>query len=207
MLRKLSLALVLTGLPMALFADAEAAKALNGLLAKANTVTAKFQQKTQNDAESRSRESNGTLSVQRPNLFRWEVTGPFPQLVISNGKKVWVYDPDLEQVTIQKLDKQLSSTPALLLSGDVKKLKENFDISQASKSGDTPSFLLKPKAEDSAFESLQISFKGEQITGMMLKDTLGSVTDIAFSNVKNNVEIEPGQFKLDIPEGVDVIER
>ena len=128
------------------------------------------------------------------------------QLLVSNGEKVWLYDPDLEQVTIQALDQRLTHTPALLLSGDVSKISENFEISY-KEGGSVVDFILKPKSKDSLFDSLRLSFRSGMLNDMQLIDSIGQRTNILFLNVKMNEALDDGQFSFDIPEGADVIQE
>ena len=111
-------------------ADEEAAtQRLTELLNQAQTISARFSQLTLDASGTQLQETAGQLVLKRPGLFRWHTDEPMEQLLVSNGQKVWLYDPDLEQVTIQTLDQRLTHTPALLLSGDVSQIRENFEIS------------------------------------------------------------------------------
>ncbi|MCX4029001.1 outer membrane lipoprotein chaperone LolA [Endozoicomonas sp. SM1973] len=210
MLKQFMLAVVGCCLATATVADQQAVESLNKLLEKSHSITAKFHQTTLNAAGNRTQKSEGQVVVSRPNQFRWEVTGPFPQLVISDGVKVWVYDPDLEQVTVQKLDKQVSSTPALLLSGDVKKLADNFEVVKIGKSTKQDvNFKLTPKAKDSVFEALRLSFNEGVLANMKLTDSLGAHTTIDFTDISTNKEISADEFTLpaDVLKNADVIEE
>ena len=126
------------------------------------------------------------------------------QLLVSNGEKVWLYDPDLQQVTIQQLDQRLTHTPALLLSGDVSTISENFEVSH-KEVGDVIDFTLRPKARDTLFDSLRLSFRGGVINDMQLIDSVGQRTNILFMGVKMNEPLNSGLFQFEIPEGADVI--
>ncbi len=126
------------------------------------------------------------------------------QLLVSDGKKVWLYDPDLEQVTIQTLDQRLTHTPALLLSGDVSQISENFAISHKESSG-VVDFTLQPKGNDTLFDSLRLSFRNGVINDMQLIDSVGQRTNILFNSVKMNEPLAAGLFTFEIPEGADVI--
>ena len=151
-------------------------------------------------------ETAGELSLKRPGLFRWHTDQPMEQLLVSNGKKVWLYDPDLEQVTVQTLDQRLTHTPALLLSGDVSQIRENFDIDY-KEGGNVVDFILKPKAKDSLFDSLRLSFRNRVLNDMQLIDSIGQRTNILFLNVKMNEPVDDGLFSFDIPQGADVIQE
>ncbi|RLM40472.1 outer membrane lipoprotein carrier protein LolA, partial [Haloarcula sp. Atlit-47R] len=131
---------------------------------------------------------------------------PQEQLLVSNGQKVWLYDPDLMQVTIQTLDQRLTHTPALLLSGDVSKIRENFEIT-FKEGGDVVDFILKPKAKDSLFDNLRLSFRKGVINDMQLIDSIGQRTNILFLGVKMNQKLDPAQFEFQVPEGADVIQE
>jgi outer membrane lipoprotein carrier protein len=117
-----------------------------------------------------------------------------------------LWDPDLEQVTIKKLDQRLTQTPALLLSGDVSKISESFDIT-SKQSGEVIDFTLKPKTKDTLFDSLNLSFRSGLINNMRLVDSVGQRTDLLFTGVKANEPIPASKFKFDIPKGADVIQE
>jgi outer membrane lipoprotein carrier protein len=128
------------------------------------------------------------------------------QLLVSDGQKVWLYDPDLEQVTIQKLDQRLTQTPALLLSGDVSKIEDSFTITY-KQSGNVTDFVLKPKTSDTLFDSLRLSFRSNVINDMQLIDSVGQRTNILFFNVKMNEPVNASEFVFEIPKGADVIQE
>ena len=128
------------------------------------------------------------------------------QLLVSDGKQVWLYDPDLEQVTIQSLDQRLTHTPALLLSGDVSQIRENFEIT-FKEGGSVVDFILKPKSKDTLFDSLRLSFRNGVLNDMQLIDSIGQRTNILFMNVKMNEPLDNKQFSFEIPEGADVIQE
>ncbi len=181
-----------------------AAKRLNELLSAANTMSATFSQMTLSSNGSSLQETTGQVTLQRPGMFRWHTDAPLEQVLVSNGEKIWLYDPDLEQVTIQKLDQRLTHTPALLLSGDVSTLAENFSISWKEGSS-VDDFVLSPKASDSMFETLRLSFREGVINDMQLNDPIGQRTNILFQGVKLNQPVDASQFNFTAPDGVDVI--
>src|SRR3546814_12009268 len=99
------------------------------------------------------------------------------QLLVSIGQKVWLYDPDLEQVTVQQLDQRLTHTPALLLSGDVSTISENFEVSH-KEAGEVVDFTLKPKAKDKLLDNLRLSFRSGVITDMQRTDSVVHRTNL-----------------------------
>ncbi len=127
-------------------------------LGQAQTISARFSQLTLDASGTHLQDLLGNWRSQRPGMFRWHTDQPMEQLLVSNGEKVWLYDPDLEQVTIQTLDQRLTHTPASLLSGDVSQIRENFEIDY-KEGGSVVDFILKPKAKDSLFDSLRLSFR------------------------------------------------
>lgn len=206
LLRSTLTAVCLAALPLAALADAqaEAAKRLNELLSSAQTMTGGFSQMTLSANGANLQETTGTLALKRPGKFRWHTDPPLEQVLVSDGKQIWLYDPDLEQVTIQAMDQRLSHTPALLLSGDVSQLQENFDI-QWTEGGSVQDFTLTPKEADSMFDSLRLSFSNGVINDMQMSDPVGQRTNILFRNVELNQALGDAQFTFEVPEGVDVI--
>jgi len=189
-----------------LWATDNPATQLSELLDRAQTLRGGFTQLTLSASGTRLQEAKGQMALQRPGMFRWHTDAPLEQLLVSNGQTVWLYDPDLEQVTVQKLDERLTHTPALLLSGDVSKISENFEISQ-EQAGNLSTFTLKPKSADSLFDSLSLSFRRDVISEMRLIDNSGQRTSIHFLDVKMNRVLIDTTFEFDIPPGTDVIEQ
>lgn len=206
LIRMLLLATLACGAVFAHADDEAAVKRLTGLLDQAQTISGRFSQLTLDGSGTQLQETAGQMALKRPGLFRWHTDAPQEQLLVSNGQKVWLYDPDLMQVTIQALDQRLTNTPALLLSGDVSKIRENFDIT-FKEGGDVVDFILKPKAKDSLFDSLRLSFRKGVINDMQLIDSIGQRTNILFLGVKLNQPLEAGLFDFEVPEGADVIQE
>jgi outer membrane lipoprotein carrier protein len=205
-LRMLLLAVMAFAVVPAQADDAVAVARLTALLSQAKTLTARFSQLTLDGSGTQLQETAGELALQRPGLFRWHTDAPAEQLLVSNGQKVWLFDPDLNQVTIQVLDQRLTHTPALLLSGDVSKISDNFEVSH-KEGGSVVDFILKPKAKDSLFDNLRLSFRNGVINDMQLIDSVGQRTNILFLGVKMNEPIAPSQFTFTVPAGADVIEQ
>ena len=197
--------LAMTGLS-AHAGDEQAIKRLSELLGKAQTMTGRFSQLTLDGSGTRLQEAGGEMALKRPGLLRWHTDAPMEQLLVSNGEKVWLYDPDLQQVTIQPMDQRMSHTPALLLSGDVSKIGENFDISY-KEGGSVVDFILKPKAKDTLFDTLRLSFRNGVINDMQLIDSIGQRTNILFLGVKMNQPLDGAQVIFTVPQGADVIQE
>ena len=206
LLRSTLSALCLVSLPFTAAAQGQgqAAERLNELLSAAQTITADFSQMTLSSNGASMQETQGTLEVKRPGMFRWHTNPPLEQELVSDGKKIWLYDPDLEQVTIQQLDQRMSHTPALLLSGDVSTIEESFTISW-NQGGTVEDFVLQPKDNGSMFDNLRLSFRDGMLNDMQMSDPVGQRTNILFRNVNMNPQLPDSRFTFEIPEGVDVI--
>lgn len=149
--------------------------------------------------------TSGTVWLQRPGKFRWDYREPFPQLIVSNGNKVYLYDVDLEQVTVRPLDDALGNTPVLLLAGN-EPLEKNFTVKELDPSEGLAWVELEPKAEDLVgFERMQFGFAGNQLKAMQMADNLGQITRLRFSDGERNVDIDANLFEFTPPKGVDVI--
>lgn len=186
------------------YAGEQDVQRLTQLLEKSQTIEANFSQLTLDAGGTSLQETTGKMVVQRPGLFYWHTNAPQEQLVVSDGKNVTLWDPDLEQATVKKLDQRLNQTPALLLSGDVSKISQSFDIT-SKQQGEVMDFTLKPKTKDTLFDSLRVSFRKGLINDMQLVDGVGQRTNILFNGVKANQAVSANQFRFDIPKGADVI--
>lgn len=182
--------------------------ALQDFLTKVKSLQAMdagFEQTTRDGMGQVLQSMTGHLTVAKPGKMRWSTAEPFEQLVISDGEVVWIYDMDLEQVTLRDMDQRVQETPALLLTGDTADVEKSFLVDVEKTSSDHV-FQLVPKDPSQLFESLEFHYQGEQISRMMIYDAAGQVTEIAFSNVQVNVPVEPEAFVFNVPEGVDVID-
>lgn len=165
------------------------------------SITADFHQTINGEEGSILQESSGKMSILRPGQFRWETINPTQQLIITNGKKLWLYEADLKQVTIKTLNQNLSETPILLLTKTNLDLDRQFNIKQLNKN----QFELSPKNKDKLFNTITIMFKGEKIIQLLLKNSLGQITKIQFSNIKLNQPLSLKQFSFKPPKGVDIV--
>ena len=177
---------------------------LNGM----KTMKSNFTQTVYDNNGRAIQSSNGQMALDRPGKFRWEVKKPIPQLIIANDKKLWIYDPDLAQVTIKVLNQSAGDTPALLLSHVGSVLSDNYTVSTVTEKPATLSwFMLKPKNNDNMFQAVEMGFNGGRITEMRLKDHLGHTTAIKFVNATTNSSLPAMLFSFKVPKGVDVIDE
>ena len=137
-----------------------------------------------------------------PNRF------PYSELLLADGSRIWHWEPDLEQVTIEPFSDDVNRTPALLLNGDADEIAESYTVSSADMDfGSMVRFVLYPKAPDSLFERLSLTFAGNTLQEMQFEDSLGQKTSLTFSNLVTNAAIDPGVFVFTVPDGMDVIDN
>jgi outer membrane lipoprotein carrier protein len=190
-------------LPVAAFAS-DGAERLTRMLEPLQTYQATFDQQILDGSGERLQETRGQMWLSRPGKFRWEVDAPYEQVVISDGEEVYLYDPDLEQVTVQALDHRVTHTPALLLSGSASELTDSYEVTRRQQ-GRAETFHLVPKAADTLFEELEMTFRGERLSELQMIDSTGQRTAIAFREVRMNQSIDDARFAFEIPDGTDVI--
>jgi outer membrane lipoprotein carrier protein len=151
-------------------------------------------------------EASGTLSIRRPDRFRWDYREPYQQVIVADGTRIWMYDSDLDQVTVRKLDDTLSATPAMLLSGKGN-LEDNFTVTQVQQDGSPPVtwVRMEPKRDDTDFKWVRLGFVNSDLKFMELADKLGQTTHLEFSNLERNPPLDPSRFTFTVPPGADVI--
>lgn len=183
----------------------DATLALRNKLEAMHSFSASFQQTLYDESDQELQQSNGTAKLKRPGHLYWATQSPYENLMIADNKTLWRYDIDLEQVTQQPLDKNLSQTPALLLSGEVANIDKNFVVRRKEQGKDQTTFILEPKRADSLLRQLSLTFSADAISAMRIVDDLQQRTDIEFSDVVVNAEIDASVFKFEVPPGVDLL--
>lgn len=148
--------------------------------------------------------SSGTLAIQRPNRFRWDYAKPHPQVIVSDGERLWLYDQDLEQVTVRKLEQSLAGTPASLLAG-ADDFRKSFDVERVEQARGWTFIDLAPKRADTDFKQVRLGLRDDQLGSMSLLDKLGQTTLLEFSRFKRNPNLPAARFQFTPPKGVDVI--
>lgn len=188
--------------------SAEAASAtdrLNDFFKNVQSLRADFEQIVTDPRGKTVQNAKGTFAMQRPNKFRWDYQKPYEQLIVADGVKLWVYDKDLEQVTVKKLDEALGNTPALLLSG-ARPLEDKFKITALADKTDGLTWLeLLPKDSDTSFQSVRLAFGKQHLEVMELTDSFEQVTRLQFSRIHGNGASNANEFRFVPPKGVDVV--
>ena len=173
--------------------------------AATKTATANFEQQVFDRAGKVVERASGTFALARPGKFRWTYEKPHKQLLVGDGTRLWIHDPDLNQVTVKRIDKAISSTPAALLAGkdDITAL---FTLRDAGTADGLAWVEASPKAPDTGFERVRLGLSGKNLVAMELQDQLGGRTMLRFSDLKANVPVPADTFKFTPPPGADVLE-
>ena len=180
---------------------------LSALLNGIKTMRAGFVQIIYDNHGKPIQKSNGTMALERPGKFRWEVSKPMPQIIIANKERLWVYDPDLQQVTIRSLKSEAGEAPALLLSHQNTTLESTYHIKSLGQKDKLNWFLLKPKKSDNMFADVKMGFANHELKEMLLDDKIGHSTRVQFQKIKMNTFIPSSLFVFKAPAGTDVIDE
>ena len=196
--------LVVLALAAATVADATGLDQLRAFVGSARSGKAAFVQRVVAKGQSAPKDSAGTFTFQRPGKFRWAYEKPYEQLIVGDGGKLWIYDRDLNQVIVRKLDLALGASPAALLAGD-NALEGNFIVTDAGTNGGMDLIDARPKAAESGFERVRIGFKDNLPRLMELTDTFGNVTTLVFGGFERNPVLDAAQFRFVAPPGADIV--
>ncbi len=177
---------------------------LHEFVADAKTLRAQFSQSVVDRSGKVTNESGGTMQFSRPGKFRWEYVKPYPQLIVGDGEKLWIWDNDLNQVTVKRLTDSLGSTPAALLAGS-NEIERSFTLVDGGSSEGVEWLQAKPRDKDTTFESIRMGFGEAGLQVMELVDTFGQKTIIRFTKVEKNPKLAAGLFKFSPPKGADVV--
>lgn len=199
----LSLALSVFALPLAA-APAGGVARMHAFLEDVHSLKADFTQVVLDSNLKQVKQSTGTLSIKRPDRFRWDYAKPNPEVIVADGKRLWLYDVELQQVTVKPLNDTLAASPAVLLSGS-NDVEKSFSVEDLGAKDGLEWVNLVPKVKDTDFENVRLGFKGDDVAVMELKDNLGDLTRITFSNLQRNVPVADDVFKFTPPKGADVI--
>jgi outer membrane lipoprotein carrier protein len=185
-------------------ASASGLDQLHAFLEGTQTAQGSFKQVVVNKDRRTTQSTSGTFAFARPGKFRWTYEKPFDQLIVGDGEKVWIYDRDLNQVIVRKLDAALGSTPAALLAGD-NALEKNFPLVAAGEGNGLEFVDATPRAPESQFSRIRLGFADNLPRRMELTDAFGQTTELTFSDVKRNPKLAPDLFRFVPPQGADVV--
>jgi outer membrane lipoprotein carrier protein len=198
----LALLLVFLAVP-AMAADSARAR-LDAFAHNLHALSGQFSQSL-TDANGRAGEtSEGNVALQEPREFRWQVTSPYKQLIVADGSRVWMYDPELEQVTVRVQSTEEAQSPLTVLT-DMSQLDKDFKVTELGERDGLLWLRLAPTATGGSFESAELGFDGSGLRRMAFTDQIGNRTDIRFSDWQRNPALPADTFNYTPPEGADVI--
>lgn len=185
--------------------DADTEK-LSNYLNNLQTMQAHFVQKTLDREGTRVlQENQGQMIFKKPDLFRWSVESPIQQLIVTNGVKLWIYDIDLEQVSVQAIQQGEHDKPAMVLLNNTDELDQRFYIRPFKDDKPGEWFELMPKQKDSQFVRMGLYFEQGLLQQLQFEDLAGQLSDITFSKVKRNLTVNNKTFEFTPPKGVDIV--
>ncbi len=191
-------------------AGAAAAAKMRALIGGKPTIQARFAQTVLDANGAVIQRSTGTLTAQQPRQLHWQVLSPAAQLLITDGSSIWLYDPDLQQVTVDKLDAITAEAPMLVLSGQVDSLLSKFDLAGEGRGQDW-TFRLQVRRGNgnrgSGFQSVSVRVVGGDIASMRVEDALAQRTELVFSDVQHPPRVDTKLFRFVIPPGTEVVRR
>jgi len=183
---------------------AGALEQMRQFLGSTKTLRAEFVQEVMVQGGRKPQHSSGQMAISRPGKLRWEVSKPYPQLLVGDGEKFWIYDPELAQVTVKKIDQAIGSTPAAILAGN-NEFERNFVLRDDGERDGLQWLLAIPKKPDSGFEKLRLGFVDNMLMAMEMFDSFGQITLLKFAKIERNPDLPASLFRFVPPAGVDVV--
>ena len=169
-----------------------------------HSLTGHFSQTLTNANGQAAKTSSGTLALEAPREFRWDTLAPYKQTIVADGGRVWMYDPELEQVTVRKQSTEEAHSPLTVLT-DLKQLDKEFKTSEGGEHDGVLWLRLTSTSKDAQFAYVDLGFDDKGLARMAFRDQLGSTTEIRFSNWTRNPTLPAGSFTFVPPKGADVI--
>jgi outer membrane lipoprotein carrier protein len=181
----------------------EAQQRLDEALKNMDNLSADFRQTLRDEDKQIVQQSRGTLALQRPGKFAWRYVEPYEQLIVADGRELWIYDIELEQVTVKPMDDGLANAPIMILMKQAN-VGEQFEVSEVGQRKYLYWIELKPRSGDLEYTDIYIGLEDGQVKAMELQDRFGQSTQIVFDNVRVGVVHNPATFEFEPPPGVDV---
>ena len=185
-------------------ARAASIEMLKAFLQQTTSGKARFAQIVVDKNLKQLQQATGTMQFARPGKFRWEYDKPYEQIIVGDGSKLWIYDKDLNQVTVRKLDKALGGSPAALLAGS-NEIEKIYNLTNRGSQEGLDWLEAVPKSKENTFERIRLGFSQSGLEAMELRDQFGQTTIIKFAALERNPKLAPDQFKFVPPKGADVI--
>jgi outer membrane lipoprotein carrier protein len=179
-------------------------ESLRAFLNQTTTAKGRFAQMVLDKNMKMLQQSTGTMQFARPGKFRWEYNKPYEQTIVGDGQKLWIYDKDLNQVTVRRLDRALGASPAALLAGS-NEIDKSYTLNNIGNQEGLDWLEAIPKTKDTAFERIRLGFGKEGLEAMELRDQFGQFTVIKFADLERNPKLANESFTFTPPKGADVI--
>ena len=195
---------VFTLLMPAAWADISGTVKLDHFVGQVETFQAHFEQTVLDPDGNVMEQAEGEFLLQRPGKFRWDYQQPYPQQIVADGKNIWFYDVDLEQVTVKSQQEALAETPATLLSGELVP-QDKYLVKDLPSEDGLQWVELTPKQADSNFQVLTLAFDGDVLAQMIMRDSFDQRTRLTFSQTRENLTFKPDVFTFTPPAGIDVV--
>lgn len=196
---------VLLLMGVALSAHAGAVDRLKSFIASTHSAQAEFTQTVRDKNGRILQTASGAMQFVRPGKFRWEYRTPYAQLIIGDGARFWLYDPDLSQVTVRALDAALGSSPAALLAGS-NEIERGFALEEAGARDGLDWLYARPRGSESTFSAIRMGFNAQsELLAMELNDAFGNTTVLRFTHLRRNPQLAPSLFRFTPPPGADVL--
>jgi outer membrane lipoprotein carrier protein len=190
---------------LATTARADAVDTLRDFVRDVKSGRAAFTQTVTSPDGKRKKTSSGSFEFARPDRFRFSYSKPFEQLIVADGRKVWIWDPDLNQASSRPLASAIGSTPAALLAGA--SLESDFTLAAQPPSGGLDWALATPKAKDGPFQSMRVGFKGKVLAAVEIVDSFGQHSLLQFADFAADTAPRADTFRFVLPKGADLIEQ
>ncbi|MEO5696871.1 MAG: outer membrane lipoprotein chaperone LolA [Burkholderiaceae bacterium] len=184
---------------------ADGVDALKSFVRDVNSARAQFTQTVTAPDGARKKSSSGSFEFARPNRFRFVYSRPFEQVIVADGRKVWIYDADLNQASSRKFSSAIGATPAALLAGGA--LDKDFDLAPLPAKDGLDWVLATPKVKDGAFKSVRVGFRGKELAAVEIVDAFDQHSLLTFSQFTAGVQFADDAFRFTPPAGADVIEQ
>lgn len=177
---------------------------LNKFANDLQTMHARFEQRVLRNDGGVENESSGEVWLESPHFFHWAYGGEFPEQVIADGKRIWIYDEVLEQVTVKSQAEFNDNSPLIILT-DIKRLDELFEVREAGDIDGMVLLELRSNDAEAEFDRMLVGLSDGQLRMLAMEDAFGMRTEIRFTELQKNPQLEPGLFEFTPPKGVDVI--
>jgi len=185
-----------------------AAENLASLLRDMQTLSAEVNVLTLDQDGREIQESESRLIMQKPDHFSWETISPYPELMVTDGNRIWRFEYDLEQITIEPFSDDVGRTPVLLLNGNADDIAETYFVAAAATdSGSRQRFILTPRVTDSLFTRLSLTFANNLLEEMQFEDSLGQKTSLSFANLEINRDIDASVFTVELSDDMEIIDN